>query len=37
MAIDVEVRAGDPDLLLRTARGDAHALEAKWLGDRGTR
>jgi hypothetical protein len=37
MALDVEVRDGAPDLLLRTVHGDAHALEAKWLGDRATR
>lgn len=37
MALDVEVHDGDPDLRLRTAHGDAYALEAKWLGDRGTR
>jgi hypothetical protein len=37
MALDVEVRDGVPDLRLRTAQGEAHALQAKWLGDRSTR
>jgi len=36
-ALDVELRDGDPQLILRTAHGDTHALEAKWLGDRSTR
>jgi hypothetical protein len=37
MALDVELRDGDPRMILRTAHGDTHALEAKWLGDRSTR
>jgi hypothetical protein len=34
LALDVEVRDGIPDLLVRGADGGVRAFEAKWLGDR---
>jgi hypothetical protein len=34
LALDVEVRDGIPDLLVRDAKGVVRAFEAKWLGDR---
>jgi hypothetical protein len=37
MALDVEVHGGDPDLFLRTPRGDTYPLDMRWLDDSRTR